>query len=285
LIVALAGAVLAQTPYGPGEYEFLMDRPEGQRHYWVYVPEMYNKTQSASLLFAFHGLGGDCHSFGSGLGFQQISDQYGFIYVYPCGTENSAGDPAWNTGTCCVSDVDDMGFVRGMVANLTATFTNVDPKKVFSTGFSNGGFMSEVLACQVADLFRAVAGVSGVVEMEPGNAEGEQACDAAYAALNKPVSVLHVHGNADVVVPWDGNPVLGFPPVPDDFVDWSTRNKCQGDPVNTFTKGAYSNQVYKTCNGGTTIELVKNEGGGHEWPSDGDFDATAYIWQYFQQFM
>jgi len=145
--------------------------------------------------------------------------------------------------------------------------------------------MSEVLACQVADLFRAVAGVSGVVEMEPGNAEGEQACDTAYASLNKPVSVLHVHGNADVVVPWDGNPVLGFPPVPDDFVAWSTRNKCQGDPVNTFTKGAYSNQVYQSCNGGTTIELVKNEGGGHEWPSDADFDSTTYIWQYFQKFM
>jgi len=119
--------------------------------------------------------------------------------------------------------------------------------------------------------------------LDPGNDEGEQNCDSQYAAFNKPVPVLHVHGNADVVVPYDGNEALGFPPVPTDFADWGKRNGCQGDAVNTFTKGPYSNQVYQTCNGSTTIELVTNDGGSHEWPIDDDFDTSTYIWSFFQK--
>jgi poly(3-hydroxybutyrate) depolymerase len=37
----------------------------------------------------------------------------------------------------------------------------IDNSRVFATGFSFGGMMSNVIECQMGDLFRAVASMSG----------------------------------------------------------------------------------------------------------------------------
>jgi polyhydroxybutyrate depolymerase len=271
---------------GPGEYQMTMQRPEGTRTYWVYVPQ--NATQSnIPLLFAFHGLGDDCYDFGHNTGFIPLADQYGFILVYPCGTNQILVGPAWNAGTCCLdpSTVDDVEFTRLMIANVTATFPQIDTSNVFVSGFSNGAFMAEILACEIPDLIHAAAGVSGCVELLPGNAGGLAVCDSDYAAKNKPVSVLHIHGDFDFVVPWTGDALLGFPPTPTDFAAWAARNKCSGQPVQTFSNGPYTNQIYQTCNANTLIELVKHEGGGHEWPVDQYFNTPNYIWSWFSKLL
>jgi len=267
---------------GSGEYTYQMQRPEGTRTFWAYVPTSYDGSVPYPLVFTFHGLGDDCYSFGHNTGMVDQAEHSKFILVYPCGYPGLLGT-AWNAGTCCVSGIDDIGFVRAMVAYMEQNW-NINRARVYTTGFSNGAFMTEVLLCQVSDLFIAGASISGIVEMLPGNAGGLAACDTAYATHPSNMSaLLHVHGNLDIVVPWTGDALLGFPDVPTDFKRWSQRNKCTGDPVNTFSSGPYSNSVYQNCGMGTTLELVKNDGGGHEWPSDQYFDTATYIWQFLSK--
>jgi len=268
---------------GSGEYQYSLPRPEGMRSFWAYVPKSYNPNNPVPLLFTFHGLGDDCYDFGHGTGLIDQSDAHGFILVYPCGYPGLLGN-AWNAGTCCLDgyDIDDVQFTRDMAAFMVNNWS-IDKTRIFVSGFSNGAFMTEVLLCQAADLFVAGAGVSGIVEMLPGNAEGEANCATAYSQNGHFSSLLHVHGNFDFVVPWTGDELLGFPDVPTDFADWASRNQCSGQPVNTFTNGPYSNQVYQNCANGTTLELVLHDGGGHEWPVDNYFDAPSYIWNYLSK--
>jgi poly(3-hydroxybutyrate) depolymerase len=268
---------------GSGEYQYQMSRPEGQRTFWAYVPKSYDGSKAVPLVFTFHGLGDDCYSFGHNTGLIDQADDNNFILVYPCGYPGLLGN-AWNAGTCCLDGypIDDVQFTRNMVKYMQANW-NIDSSRVFTTGFSNGAFMTEILLCNASDVFVAGVSVSGIVELLPGNSGGESNCNTNYGVLKRMSSLLHIHGDFDIVVPWTGDEILGFPDVPSDFSDWATRNKCDGQPVNTFNSGPYSNQVYQTCGSSTTLELVKHSGGGHEWPSDQYFDTATYAWKYLSK--
>src|SRR5262249_3736281 len=64
---------------------------------------------------------------------------------------------AWNANTCCGNGgIDDVGFIRAVVAAASGQ-ANIDPQRVYVTGLSNGGAMSQRLACDAADLFAASA--------------------------------------------------------------------------------------------------------------------------------
>jgi len=149
------------------------------------------------------------------------------------------------------------------------------------TGFSNGAMMAEILGCVAPDLFHATVSVSGIVELEPGNSQGETACDNAYANFTQKISTSNIHGDLDFLVPWTGDMILGFPDVPTNFADWSKRNLCSGSPVTTFSKGAYTESTYQSCEDGTTVRLVHHAGGGHQWPRDSDFDTPTYVVDFF----
>ena len=70
------------------------------------------------------------------------------------------------------------------------------------------------------DVFKAVASVSGVVELRPGNAAGLKACDEAVTNHTGRTAVLNVHGDLDPMVPWQSDPIMGFPGIPADFDAW-----------------------------------------------------------------
>jgi len=275
-------------PLAGEETAYNLDRPEyGNRTFWGYVPTSYKSGTSVPLVFAFHGLGDDCHRFGHETGMVNKAEAEGFILAYPCGTPGGffALETAWNAGTCCMegSKVDDIMFARDIVEFFSSRFS-IDSNRVFSSGFSNGAFMTETLLCNSSDVFKAGASVSGTVVVYPGNLPGLANCDTEHAEVGQFRSLLHIHGTLDPVVPWGGDKILGFPDIPTDFARWAQRNKCTGEPVNTFTNGTFSNQVYQSCaSAGQTIELVKHEFGVHAWPSDEYFDTATYIWGFFSK--
>jgi poly(3-hydroxybutyrate) depolymerase len=82
------------------------------------------------------------------------------------------------------SGIDDVEFTHEMIGFMQSNW-NVDSSRIFTSGFSNGAFMSEVLLCQASQWFVAAASISGIVEMEPGNGGGLDACDKAYSGQNK----------------------------------------------------------------------------------------------------
>jgi poly(3-hydroxybutyrate) depolymerase len=153
--------------------------------------------------------------------------------------------------------------------------------------------VAEVIGCSASDIFSSVASVSGVVELLPGNDDGLALCDKQFSPnriKNISTSVLKIHGTADPIVPFTGSSLLGFPPIPEDTARWVTRNGCDVNKnISTLNNGPYTNTIWSTCPLSITpipspsIQLVQNDGGGHEWPIDQYFDTTEYIVNFFFQ--
>ena len=155
--------------------------------------------------------------------FDSAADATNLLVVYPDGYDKS-----WADGRAASPagrhHIDDLGFLVALVGKLANDF-GVHLGHVFSTGMSNGGFMSNRLACDRADVFAAIAPVSGTL--------------GAGVACNpsRPVSVLAVHGTHDPLVPFNGGDVHGRGGVSHSvsatgMVDkWRSLDGCQGDPV------------------------------------------------------
>lgn len=144
--------------------------------------------------------------------------------------------------------------------------------------------MSQILGCEAWDLFAAVGSDAGVVEIAPGNEDGLAKCNASYAGAPKTLRVLDVHGTADTTVPIGGDPVLGFPAVPENMAKWADRNGCVGEPQTTWRSpdGSFYNLVWANCAKGGAVERVVHPHT-HEWPQvSGQFDTTTYVLDFFK---
>ena len=101
----------------------------------------------------------------------------------------------------------------------------------------------------------------------------------------------------DLVVPFKGSKLLGFPAIPDSVSGWRERNKCmQAEPTQSFNNGSVSCDTW--CSGVQNVTLCSVRGGGHSWPgataalcpSSGpfacsrDMDATREIWAFFKRY-
>jgi polyhydroxybutyrate depolymerase len=121
-----------------GQNNYTMSCPEGTRDYYVYVPRSYQSSKAVSFVFALHGLGDHALHFSDRTNLTVQSEIWGFILVYPQGSDGVLGT-AWNAGTCCADQqVDDDTFLMAVVSNVLATF-NIRPDSIHTMGFSNGG--------------------------------------------------------------------------------------------------------------------------------------------------
>jgi len=276
-----------------------LDRPEGQRSFWVFEPKGYNGATSLPLVVWLHGLTG---SHTNAFLFSVVSTAYarGYILVAGEGTTSSSNltktsSPpwttklGWNAGVCCGVEVDDVEYIKEVVA-LTKSRWNVDKTRVFAAGFSNGAMLTERLACETGDkIFAAYASCAGAVMVTPGLEEGSKACDASFG--NSSVSYLHLHGMADAVVPWLGNSTYKMPDITKNFKGWLSRLECQGDSSVTIPSEAYSVTRNTKCRDGHVAELVATKEGPHMWWEPNlpsflfgkwpDVDVSKYVFTFF----
>ncbi len=171
-----------------------------QRQYKVHVPPSYTAERPMPVLFCIHGLGQNPVMFCvDGAHFDQKSDAEGFILVMPNGYNVS-----WNGGDCCGAGTDnklpDVQLMRDIYAEV-AKHLNVDIHRVYATGFSNGGYMSYRLACEAADLFVAVAPISGAVGTASAGGLGANT-DLTACHPSQKIAVLDIHGTMDSLVPY-----------------------------------------------------------------------------------
>ncbi len=129
------------------------------REYLLYVPESYIGDESTPLVMIYHGHGMPASDMMAYADFRFIAELGGFIVVYPQGTLDGGGEEFWNN-TCKSGLTDDVGFTEALIDAIASEY-NIDPTRVYAAGFSNGGFMSYTLACQLSDRFAAVVSVAG----------------------------------------------------------------------------------------------------------------------------
>ena len=161
------------------------------RTYVVYVPSTLTNA-AAPLVFSYHGFGSTPRQQELLCFFSSLAEDNQFIAVYPEGTVRSH-----NSGpSCCppaYPSVDDVQNAKDIIAHINGTFHPVDRARVYSTGMSNGGYMSTRLACDAADVFAAVANVAGANPWP----------DMGNCQPSRPIPYLHFHGDADPTVDYD----------------------------------------------------------------------------------
>jgi polyhydroxybutyrate depolymerase len=240
---------------------------------------------AAPVILGFHG------GFGSPQDFAHLSDlparagRTGFVVVLPEGYRRS-----WNAGDCCGPAqrrrVDDVAFVKALLNDL-ASVVNVDPRRVFAIGFSNGGKFSYHLACELSDRIAAIAPVACSI--------GASTCKPT-----RPVPVLHFHGTIDQFAPFKGGigayrrtgmhtaVLVGI----ETFVN---QNGCTQENRVTFKRRGAMCLTYSICRDGAEVTLCTIEGMGHQWPGGkeilprllgpgtDDISATDMLLTFFQR--
>jgi len=168
------------------------------RSYGVYLPGEINAAPA--LVLVFHGSGGSAaHSRAMyGYAFEQLADEQGFIVLYPEGFE-AHYNGCRKTGPYAANrlQIDDVGFMRALVAHYVEK-RQVNPRRVFATGVSNGGQMALRLALEAPDLVAAVAPVATSLPT-PDNMD--------CAASGEPVAFMLMNGTDDPMNPYNGGEV------------------------------------------------------------------------------
>jgi len=273
-----------------GEISRTLTHDDIERSYILYVPDSVNWDKPVPQVFVFHGGTGNAESAIRMSGFNEVADQNGFLAVYPNGTSRVSSDIllTWNGGECCgyaqQKNVDDVGFVRAIVTDIQS-LANIDAKRIYATGMSNGGILSHRLACEAADIFAAIAPVAGTLNFSQCNP-------------SQSISVIEFHGTGDQHIPYDGGfgPAslvnVDFTSVQDSVGFWTSFNKCDSQPKTDNTTDGIRHETWAGCAASTSVELYTVIGGGHAWPggeagrADADqptqiISASQLIWEFF----
>jgi polyhydroxybutyrate depolymerase len=275
-----------------GDFSFTLQHGGAERMYRVHVPAKYDPAQPAPLLVAMHGGGGNMDLQADDRYYGQItaSEREGAIVVFPNGSSRfSSGKLAtWNAGDCCAGAVrrgeDDVGFIRAVVADVQSRW-NIDKRRVFATGISNGGMMAYRLACEASDVFTAIAPVAGT--------DNTRECKPS-----RPVSVLHIHAKDDPRVLFDGGQgqALGAAShvsVPATIAKWVEHDRCPAAAQRVLDKPGAWCELHAPCDGGAQVELCVTETGGHSWPGGAKprggpppsqaISANDMMWDFFHR--
>jgi polyhydroxybutyrate depolymerase len=236
----------------------------------VHVPAGYDPQTPTPVVIDMHGRLGNATDEPPLSLSTPKADAEGFIVVYP----QAWGSPtSWNAGGCCdpanTNNIDDVGFIHALIDELDAKLC-VDDRRVYAMGMSNGGYLSQRLACELADRVAAIGPVAGTLAV--------QTCNPA-----RPVPVFEVHGDQDPLVP--------YMYAQQSVTYWAAKYHC-GSMMTTYQNGAATCVSHSGCDAGADVVLCTLTGGGHQWPGGGvtlpllgnkidDLHATDAIWDFF----
>lgn len=302
LLLAFAAAFFA-TPaaaapctgicFMPGDYSITTLHKGLIRNYLVHVPTSYTGQKAVPLLLDFHGFSKDAANERQWSGQLAESDKRGFIAVWPNGVSLS-----WNAYGCCflgdALNVDDVSFNRAVIGAMK-TYANIDADRVFVTGISNGGGMAQRMACEAADVVRAVVSVSFPL-------------NSASCTPARPIGIWEIAGTADTTISYAGNSAplglpndlagipLGVQGARESLAAWKSILGCSDDlyreqlPDGSHYAGSRIEE-YRSCNGGVRTGLVTIANGEHVlyngytelWsnPDKAPIDVAPYIWDHF----
>jgi polyhydroxybutyrate depolymerase len=292
LVICVLSFLAMQThadEFRPGNHELALTAGGRERTYLLHLPPVYDGNRSLPLVIVLHGGGGNAEGAVRMTGFSKKADKEGFVVVYPNGSGRlKTRLLTWNSGNCCGyamdSDMDDVGFIRGLIDELVKTRA-IDPNRVYVTGMSNGGMMAYRLGCELSEKIAAIAPVAGALNIEN--------CQPA-----NPVSVIIFHGTADEHVLYNGGePIkkVDRHARVDKSVSyavsfWVKHDACSDTPKRS-EKGSIRTEIYDGGKDGAEVVLYTVNGGGHAWPGGEayllgaeptkEISATDLMWDFF----
>lgn len=260
-----------------------------QRKYLLYVPHSAEKNRKLPLLLVFHGGGGHDYNMPRFTAFDEIAEAHGFLVAYPESVNRS-----WND-TRNLSTADDVGFIRALIAELERT-QSVDPRRIYATGISNGGFFSQRLACDLADRIAAVASVASTMP--------ESLVPVCHPS--QPISVMFMQGTDDPLVHIEGGNVarnrgrnISLAVAARFWRDYDQTEKTPESadlPHHDSNGTSVHRDIYSGGKQGTEVVVYTVRGGGHTWPGgqqylpaflvgkvNHDIDASQVIWEFFSR--
>jgi polyhydroxybutyrate depolymerase len=263
------------------------------RSYSLYTPRLYNSNKPMPIVLGFHGGTTTPQKFARTTGFNNVAEEKGFMIAYPQGINKN-----WNDGRNAkgLPTQDDVSFVKAIIEDLHK-IRNIDTHRIYAVGISNGGFLTQRLACQLSDKIVAFASVASTLA-EP----------LQYACQTKrPVSIMMINSPEDKIVPWKGGLMTKgkggvILSVPSTISFWLNKNHCNsklqiqkiGENKPNDGTSIEVSRYHQKCDNSEVI-LVKINGGGHTWP-DGSgqpkwlvgrtsrkINGSRFIWNFFER--
>jgi polyhydroxybutyrate depolymerase len=266
------------------------------RTYSYHVPPSYDGTRAVPLVLALHG------RLGQGSGeerlshLDKISDERGFLVVYPDGLDRSWADGRGGTPSDH-KGVDDVKFLASLIDQMETEY-KVDRSRIYATGMSNGGFMTGRLACELSSRIAAVAIVAASLSEAV----------AASCHPEVPVSVLVLQGTEDPLVPLSGGAlgrktaggvVLSHEATVEKF---AKLDRCPAPPKKEHIADragdgtSIDTAIYSGCAAGSEVRSYVVNGGGHAWPggmqylpaaiigkTSKNLETSEVIWEFFSR--
>ena len=245
------------------------------REYIIYVPKSYDRTSSIPLVLNFHGFGGSASEFMNYADMRSLAESEIFILAYPQGSYLN-GASHWNacpTGNGNKSTADDFGFIESMINEISSSY-NLDMKRLYAAGYSNGGMMAYGLAHYKSDLIAAVASVSGAML-------------DCLGPTSHPIPIIHFHGTSDGIIPYNGN--LEWNSVQTTLDYWIEFNNTNTNP--TISKEislemTIENYIYGQGDRSVSVEHYKYIGGDHVWFNSTfqGYSTSELVWNFVSKF-
>ncbi|MEV0621918.1 PHB depolymerase family esterase [Nonomuraea sp. NPDC050404] len=271
---AVAAALVEVTGFG--------NNPGNMRMH-LYVPD--SRPASLAIVVAMHGCGGSGPGFHQGSEFASLADRYGFIVIYPTATQSAGFGNCFDTWSDAAKrrgGGSDPVSITSMIGYVERTHQG-DPNRVYATGSSSGGMMTQHLLALHPDVFKAGASFMGVPfncfagasDFPPGSSRctggsmdrtPQQWGDAvrqAYPGYSGPRPRVQLwHGTGDTLVPYSL--------LRESIEQWTNVFGLSQTPTGTDTPRANWNRSrYANPSGNVLVEAYGIQGAGHVLPQSG----------------
>lgn len=226
------------------------------------------------VMIIMHGDGGTGAGIKGYSGFDAAADAQNFLAVYPDAVGGNWNRHADNVaGDACTGSNNpnnDVLFISDLIDYLCTTY-QINKNKVYATGHSAGGYMTYNLAIQLTSKIAAFAPVAGSLC-------GDNTFMNNAFAVNPPIPIYHVHGDADGTVSYpDPNNT------PNSWGEWPlpafSNDNC-GTSTYTNTSTIVTGVIKHQFCGTKEISLIQIVGGGHGWPSVAGYNAASAIFTF-----
>jgi polyhydroxybutyrate depolymerase len=308
LISTSGGMLPARLQLHPGRNDVEFEHEGRLRTAVIFVPKTEHvPTTGWPLVMMLHGAGGSAKNVIESTGWTELGEKEGFVTIVPNGTprnekrsESFIGNPqTWNSGgkqslaagdfSATAKNIDDVGFLGALIDKVQHEI-NIDPKRIYVAGHSNGAGMAYRFAFERADLVAAVGVVAGHFFLEP-------------KPLHNVVSLIQIVGDKDPFTPMAGGDITiagrtaTVPPALQSPRSWATMLGLAPEPKVLQDDEKLKILLWGPSQDGTEVRSIVIKGHGHAYPSPTDrfhpsmlfgptaktLNATEKMWQFFHE--